>query len=309
MYEQNPNNHNGADHQESKTTFFNTELFQSFSANKRDQQTLKTLGAFMPLPGMANEMLAGLSNILFLILNALALPAEILLRKDFGVRYLTIIQFSFAAGVTGGLWFLLSLFSDFGWLFWVYNAATTIMFWRHWFDIRKKIKNGILWHSESFGISRFEFLGGISKQFSLLPNVEFLDDFFLYRWVEPLLVILVAIVIKFFDPTMSLLLILVGLGLFLKAHILYDQGLNHIWDLIDNMIASEAMEKAFMGASKTEVNGMNFVRPPQAIQKQLLANASNIAQTVSEVMRKPTGGATSFAKEKDITLQKDNSDF
>lgn len=228
---------------------------------------------------------------LFMVfLGWISLTLEVFARREFGERYFNPVRIIFAWFTLGFyrfffvLWFSLSNFSIGGSLFGggsSFNLGATTPFFRlftwgfliasgaHILRIYLRNKQGIQWHSQSFGISWF----------SALP----LDDWKLYRFVEPVAFFIVGLILAiFFDRLLGIWIVLAAGSLFLKNQMAYADLRGRYLDLIDSRIESEFLTSAVHGTPKSETKGFSVMPVPAGTV--LPEDAASIEETVEEVM-------------------------
>lgn len=200
---------------------------------------------------------------------------ELLVRHEFGERYVSLNRIVFAFLSMHAFRFvfvfvlMLSNFSLAPSLFGggsprISFSATTPLFtllsilvlvtgvwhmWRVFYRARKDIP----WHSMSFGVSRLRF-------FARLAGI---NDWVLYRFVEPFLFIALGFgLYQTLDRLTGAWMMVSGLSLFIKNQMVFAEQRNRYLDTIDAKIESKYMGAAQAGASKKETAGYEVVPAP-----------------------------------------------
>ena len=112
------------------------DIAKKFIANKHDQDALHDLGSLMPIP-WGGELLKSLLSLTLMVLHWISLPVEMMIRKDFGIRYISIIRYFAAATFTGLSQMVLGLFFGFGWMGFVFSWMVTLVFFWHFWQTRQ----------------------------------------------------------------------------------------------------------------------------------------------------------------------------
>lgn len=236
--------------------------------NKYDKQEFTNAAMMM---GVFGQYMVLITEMFEIFLGWFSLPLEILLRRDFGERYLSIIRFFIAAtfvGLSRSVITLISFATGYNTFAYLVGWVVFGLFIFHRWQIRKRKKSGTPWHSMSFGVSH---LDGLVRWVArenipmLSPMVRNWDDYTLYRWVEPGLCLMVSWFFWYFDPGLSVYLLISTAALFLKNQIDYNQQYNQYLDQIDAQIEAEYMQMAIDGLPKTQTGGFSIVTAPNPI--------------------------------------------
>lgn len=173
-------------------------------------------------------------------------------------------------------------------LYWV---ASALQIGRIWWRNRQ----GIAWHTMSFGVSWAEDLHLYS-----LPYIgQFFNDWILFRFIEPL----VCFIIGYFifldsgvDVPIGMVLVTASITLFIKNNLIYFQHLSRILDLRDARIEGMYFnEKAFYGSKKDRA-GYTFVRPAlPEFQPDDSILSHMVTRVRGEVSPAPTNRKEAFA--------------
>lgn len=211
-----------------------------------------------------------LIHILTAILGWFSVSVEVFLRHSFGERYLSATRV-----VLGLLVFLLVVFSRqilailtppgtlsvplvdvvaFLVLYIGFLGFGVFQLWRIWQRNRK----GVPWYSKSFGISRFSSLVG--KPIGPLT----IDDWTLYRFIEPGFVLLMAIILGLLvSDNIRNWLLLVFVTMLVRNNFLHSRERGRILDMMDEAIVGRFGTDALKGEDKRETAGFSIVRPPR----------------------------------------------
>lgn len=158
-----------------------------------------------------------------------AMPVIIFLRKKPGYRFLSPIKillmflalnalagFSYFSGNPGTV----TVLTIFAWATLITGLVKRQLRWR-------EIKNGLPWHTYSRGVSWLIFLP--------------LSDSAIKRWIDPLVVIIVGIVMAVLFSWFGLYLIFAGFCLFVFEAWDYERSLNQMLDVLDSLVDSEVI--------------------------------------------------------------------
>lgn len=225
---------------------------------------------------------------IFLGWNTLTL--EVFSRRNFGERYITLLRLVLAWITLSTyrfffvLFFTLSNFSISGSMFgggpslnlsattplftmFTYGMAACTLF--HLGHIFWRNRQGIAWHSQSFGVSWLSFLP--------------IDDWKLYRFVEPALFILIGYFLSSgIDRLTGVWLMFAGACLFLKNQMAYAEERGRFLNMIDARIESTHLQEAQQGKPKQETAGFTVMPVPTVAMHVDYEPA--IAQTVQGIM-------------------------
>jgi hypothetical protein len=208
-------------------------------------------------PDAWNPLMA-IGQIAMVLLSWLSVTLELFVRFNFGERYLSWLRLflglmimelttlvprmifamiPFLGGPTG----------SFSPLF--FRAAICLGIYHQW-RIWRRNRQGIAWHSNSFGVSRLSFLP--------------VSDWMLYRFVEPGLCFIAGMLIKSVDPVTGIWVILASVALFVKNQMVFNAQRGRLLDVIDARIESAAMQGALEGRPKQETAGFSVMSVPVA---------------------------------------------
>lgn len=208
------------------------------------------------------------------VLDWFCTGAEVFLRYDFGERYLSPIRLYLAYSIMLLFPLVPMIAGARTRLYWFIFVAFIGLGIYHRFRIWQRERQGIAWHSRSFGVS------WLSK---VLP----VDDWTLYRYVEPgICLLLGAIVWRYVNGVVGAWLTINGFVLLIKNYILYFQHRERILDMIDARIEASYMQNIMAGAPKQQTAGYSMVR--MAMPKDLPAlpaATSDMAATVATTLR------------------------
>lgn len=127
------------------------------------------------------------------------------------------------------------------------RAAFCLGLYHQW-CIWRRNRQGIAWHSNSFGVSRL----------AILP----VSDWVLYRFIEPGICLVAGILIKYMDPVTGFWIILASVALFIKNQMVFNAQRGRVLDIVDARIESVAMQGALEGKSKRETAGYSVMPVP-----------------------------------------------
>lgn len=246
-------------------------------------------------------------------LGWLSFPAEVFLRRHFGMRYMSwwlgiqayaafrFATFLFAIGsmMMGGL----SPAALFGYGFFggggalstalqngmsslLYNAFLYVwvgLFLFHRYEIWQRRK--LPWHSFSYGVSWLSYIPW--NRWLRLPWIGAylkVDEYTIFCVMEPMLVLVIALLLKRIDPVVGNYLILSAASLFAKSHLMYYRDQGRILDMMDARIESAFLQKSMMGAPRQQTAGWSVATPPPALDLPAEPAPMNIAATVNETM-------------------------
>jgi hypothetical protein len=231
-------------------------------------------------PDAWNPLMA-IGQIAMVLLSWLSVTLELFVRFNFGERYLSWLRLflglmimelttlvprmifamiPFLGGPTG----------SFSPLF--FRAAICLGIYHQW-RIWRRNRQGIAWHSNSFGVSRLSFLP--------------VSDWMLYRFVEPGLCFIAGMLIKFIDPVTGIWVILASVALFVKNQMVFNAQRGRLLDVIDARIESAAMQGALEGRPKQETAGFSVMSVPVA--HFFDETAPDIEATVSATLNPAVG--------------------
>lgn len=251
------------------------------------QRIQYVLSFFAPAAPLA--VLQVLMVLAVIFLGWWSIPLELLMRKEFGSRYLSFLRlymgyvvmglftflFTFVGVLAGGIsplaFFgysgsLRTLFANGGssvLYHLVYWAVVGMACW-HRYRIWRRERDGVPWHSMSFGISR---LAAIPWQRLIdavpgLSNYVTIDDFFLLRFVEPGMCYLVALGLRRVDSLLGWWLLIASVALFLKSNLVYWDLKGRTQDLMDANLEASYLSAALAGKDKQETAGWSVVPAP-----------------------------------------------
>lgn len=156
--------------------------------------------------------------------------------------------------------------------------------WHLW-AIHKRNKAGIPWHSRSFGTSWLEKLPWHKIQTipyvgAYLPRI---DDFALYRFIEPGFVFLLGDLLWYLDPLLGWWLMIASVALFVESNMVYHEMRLRFLDLMDGNIESRYLSLALSGANKRDTAGFSVIPVPIPMEG-MLDEVIDIAATVQETL-------------------------
>lgn len=281
-----------------------------FATDANDAQKAQFLASLAG--GWAYQQIAFFVTLMSIVLGWFSVSVEVFLRHSFGERYLSLLRLFmswialsfFATGgqimalvgvgtsnTDRGALSALGGFAFFQVLYWVFIGMSIWHLWR----ISQRNRRGERWHSWSFGIS---WLNGLIGR-KIGPVV--IDDWSLYRFVEPVLVLVLAFVFGIFSGVVAVWFFVASVTLFIKNNYLYSQSRGRMLDMIDAQIASDYFQAALQGQDKRQTAGFVMVRPPRALDRnqdgipdplqapQTVDFSRTLNETVGEVRSNNTG--------------------
>lgn len=248
-----------------------------------DRRDLEGAAVFAPMLAQYVQLATGIT---IFVLGWISLSLELLIRKDFGERYISLTRFFLAVMFVGAFRMLVILIFGFGWLAYLFGFAYLIAFIYHRRQITMRNRRGEEWHSMSFGVSRLE---GFVDQLRArdIPIVRKWDDWFLYRFLEPAAFFVVGILLWFIDNGLGFYIVVASFALFMKNQMTYSREYNQYLDTVDARIEAKYSEAALNGQQKQRTGGISVVAMPENLAKLLPATtgkAPNFAATVQETV-------------------------
>ena len=218
------------------------------------------------------QILKVFQGIAYVVSWSLSMPALVLLHYRFGARFFRIVV---VAGAIGAYWACMHIFRESTWGgpsepstaavigAWLCGSALAV----HLIWVTIDINRGIEWHTRSSGMP--------------LPLWRFLprghDPMTVERFYEPLLVIIVALILRSGEDPFWRAVLLSGGCLFVLKAIEFDMLRSQVLDQIDQRIEGEVMQelieqktsgwktKGFTGAM-TVVNQLKASESPDAVE-------------------------------------------
>lgn len=204
-----------------------------------------------------------------------AVTVEVFIRHQFGERYFSLLKFLLASCLLGMYVWLGSFAALLGnqWspslilLWWAFMAASLL----HLLDIQMRNWLGVVWHSQSYGLSWLSPLVGAR----LIPILPWrLTDWQLYRIIEPALCAILALLLYYLvDRPLGTWLGLAALALFVRNNLAYAQARGRLLDLLDARIEATATASALEGKSKRQTYGVSIVQVPRPVAAEVKALA------------------------------------
>ncbi len=259
------------------------------------------------MPGVVAYM-QFFTDLAIILLGWLSVSVEVFLRRDFGERYLSNIRLMLsslmltAVGFSGALaWFINANLSSTpssssaadAWVFGILLVSYAGLCLFHRWQIRRRNRLGIQWHSMSFGSSWFEAF--ISW-----------DDWRLYTVVEPLFVFALAVLASWLGLAATGLWFLVGsVALFLRNQLVYMQNRDKILNLMDSRIEAGFFQTSLNGAPKRTTAGFSVVPFPPAQIKIIEEMVPDFMATAKAVMADSPPGMGSLMTTSPATMPTD----
>jgi hypothetical protein len=208
----------------------------------------------MKLYGETRELLKGteswrvyevLLSIIGLICGCFAVSVVVFVRKDFGERYLSWPNLFFGYSVVANFMFLGSMFAVLArWggqqlmmLFWLAFIVASLY---HRWEINRKIKAGVPWHSMYMGTS-------------LLP-LPFSEEK-IYKFFEPALVFAAGYFLSPLSGQVGVWLMISAFALFICNHIVFYNERRAMLDIRDAGIEAKYYSAAVSGKPASETAG------------------------------------------------------
>lgn len=237
---------------------------------QREMQTADLLFG-TGLLGAQGEIIKAVIGIIIELLGWLTVSLEVLVRRDFGERYLGVLRLLVSyMTMQMFVWIspLVAGFSDpedpiiinpipflvFTW------TMMALALWHRW-RIRRRNHKGHAWYTFSFGISHLQVLGRLP----VLRGIPLLrDDNTLYLWTEPLTFLIIGIVLVWVpvDMLIGIYLIVASVALLIKNHIKYQQQRSVLLDEMDAQLIERNMTPALRGLNKSLTGGFSTARVP-----------------------------------------------
>ncbi len=273
----------------------------------------------MPDAAQKAKALWGIGVIVF---GWLSISLEVLLRREFGTRYLSVLRLFFAYWavsfflvVTGVLNGRLTYFvaNPLGYIQLTLQHPFILLFLffcgYHRARIWRRQRQGIRYHTMSFGISR---IGDLAQRLNIRhPLLS--DDWLTYRFTEPALCLAASFFVVRTDYLLGNFLFLASASLFIKNQLLFSYQQNRVWDLQDVALETEFYNAAVRGAPKTETAGLSLVKgyPDKPVAAQPV-NAAPVAVqettiNAADAPRKRRGKADFAATVGDALAGKQNT--
>lgn len=201
------------------------------------------------------------SSDFFAMIGAVSILVEVFVRYEFGERYLSIPRAIFGVVILILYWAIPTIVSLLtfnapaqnspliGWFTLAYMGFAISHELRIWLRTEQR---RVPWHSWSFGLSRFEFLG--------LPQIPLIGhgDWALYRFYEPFIcfIISVSLWMTGIDRPVGLLVFLASLALLWRNNVVYFDHRKRRLDTIDARIEGAYYNEEAFGRGKNNVAGL-----------------------------------------------------
>lgn len=147
-------------------------------------------------------------------------------------------------------------------------------------------RNGrnIQWHSMSFGVSWLSLLPwGLLARIPVVGRHLVIDDWFLYRWVEPSVAFAAGVAVKDISPATGLWIQIASVALFIGNQMSYFSTRSRILDLSDARIEAAYISGTLQGQSKRETGGFSTVVVPSG--NPTFKSNPDIQATVRDTLR------------------------
>lgn len=257
------------------------------SMNQIEAQRLRYL-AQLVTPPKTFAAIEILVNVTRIILGWFSITLEVFFRREFGERYFSTLRLMIAWGLLGTFTFFYSLFSIMAggnaFAFFAYSGGfdslfntgteglTYHLFYYSWVmlavlhtaRIWKRNRDGVRWHTMCFGISHLSAIpwARITSRIPVIGKHIVIDDWWLYKWGEPTLALLIAYLIEPVNGLLSAWLTIGSVCLFFHNHMVYAQERDKALSLMDASIESSYLSQALAGHDKQQLAGLVVVPAP-----------------------------------------------
>lgn len=224
-----------------------------------------------------------LTGLAMIILSWFSVTLEVYIRHTFGERYLSWVRLWIAWSAIGWLNAVATLGAAAGWgwgslLFMLIYFGFLGLSLYHRIAINRRNKRHILWHSQSFGISR---LWG-------LPFFKRFDDWTLYRFIEPLVFLCLGIFIFPLHGIIGLWLIGSSVALGIKNNVYFSIERDGQLDQMDAQIEVGYAQQSQDGAPKEATAG--WIATPLPLSGEQLRELRNLAsRSAGDIVVEMTG--------------------
>ena len=259
------------------------------------------------MPPQLHNLIVIWATLTMIVMSWFSMGLEALARHDFGERYftpfrvwlayMTMTTFTFLytiLSVVGGgnPLMLLGYTSNLRTLFangvggllyhlFVYSFIATSI--AHLLRIWNRNRKGIVWHSQSYGISWLELL-----PWHLLTRVPYVGRFLivtdsvLARFIEPALFFTCGNLLWHVDHLLGWWLIIASVALGIKSHIAYQMARSAALDMMDGQIESHYLAASLSGSHKQGTAGWNVIAVPmpEMIESQPLDIEATVRATL-----------------------------
>ncbi|MBN8633937.1 MAG: hypothetical protein J0M07_01335 [Anaerolineae bacterium] len=250
-----------------------------------EAEALSSFASMITPKGVTNW--APLRFVIFIFLGWITLPLDLWLRVEHGERALSALRVFNAFFALKAFWlisyFVLWLFEEEvrqgGLIPWLetrpihvslgplFEAALVVAGLAHLWRINYRRRKKIIWHSQSNGISILEITGIADAINARLADarpygrtIAFrLDYWIIYRFVEPVFVLLLSQVVYSVDPVSGVWLTVVCVCIFWRNNYIYTQQWHRLLDFWDTQLESAYIRQAAQGAPAHETAGVMVV--------------------------------------------------
>lgn len=216
------------------------------------------------------QKLVSILMLMHFVASWFVMSVVVFLRRDFGERYLSWVNLLFG-------YMIVAFFGGFGNAVIAYasgESASQIigpfalafigLSIYHRRRIQKRIKTGIEWHSRYSGTPLLKTLDTSGKPW--LKHITSLDEETINKWIEPGLILLLAILARNLHSTpMAVWLFLSGFSLLLHEHISYYLQREWVLDGQDARIEARYYQEAVAGKPAQETAGYTIARSHREI--------------------------------------------
>lgn len=282
------------------------------SPNRLDAERLRYLAQLIT-PRQTFAVIEMMTHVSVIVSSWFSITLEVFLRRDFGENYLSNLRSGIAWCLLGAFTFFYSLFSilvggnalaffaysgSLGTLFSTgaeglsyhlfYYAFLSLVIY-HKYAIWQRNRRHIQWHSMCFGVSHLSVIPWqqIVNRIPFVGQYVTIDDWFLYRFMEPALCFLIGRVLHPVNGLLSAWLLIGSVCLFYHNSMVYAQERNKALSLMDAAIESSYLGQALAGQPKEQIAGLAVVQAP--IAGLFDGEALDLAATVQGTMGMDAG--------------------
>ena len=280
-----------------------------------NRETVQELRALQSLGGKQPNALNFIMNmqaLMIILAGWTSISAELFLRINFGERYFNFLRvligyltFRFFTGI---IWFFTALPFIFPRPGGIQRPASlnflllfTLAYWGWaavqllWIGYRNR--EGIVWHSESFGRSILSFMLPWLMPISRLVFGKGNPEFILYRAVEPSIAFIFGWLFTSVDRVIGIWFMFAAVALFIRNNLVFNAQRSRVLDRQDAQIEAQAyqmmQEQMKERGGNLRYKDMNVagysVIPMQAVDIQAELAERKIVPTVEEVVAETMG--------------------
>lgn len=254
--------------------------------DRRDVESIIAIQNSLLGNSQAMQLLVTIQSIIMLVGSWGSISLEVFSRHSFGERYLTplrvflgfVVMMIFTLGLsavgalitsgipqqglapnsTGRQFLVMLMFAA---------AYVGMAFWHLFNNFYRSNYTNDVWHSQSFGIPRLEWLLG--ARIMALPPI---NDWHLYLYIEPALWFLAGNLLLLFGQflptgTLGRWVLFCSFVLLIKNQIVYYREREQQLDLMDAQIKAANTTASARGASKRDTAGVSAIVLPRAVDR------------------------------------------